>query len=303
MGRGRLGGTKSKIRGKVGSEIYQLKRDATGDLVQSVYSAPVNPTKTNSPAQAKARCIMGQIERMWHIIPQVIKDAYATIAPGTLSFQHFSKLNYDYVRSRFDLSENAGGSLNWKEKRELAAPAGEWFLCDGTLPEVVFPNWSWEERYNNSIDFYYYPPDYDFSIGYLRQFIGYEHGDILRLYVFVDYADGRLADIHVEDVRLNPELSDYEFIPFQSSYNILIPTTPSEWQFSVGVQRDAVHVQVLCPQDTIRRIIACACWQIIRPTDKGTLFSSCQFRWFITAGSNFYPIRNTLSVWPSWLNE
>ena len=88
MARGRLGGTKSKIRGKVGSEVYQLKRDPNGTLLQSVYAMPESPTYSNSERQAKNRCIMGQIERMWHLLPDIIRQCYADVAAG--AFFRFS---------------------------------------------------------------------------------------------------------------------------------------------------------------------------------------------------------------------
>lgn len=302
MARGRLGGTKAKIRGKVGSEIYQLKRDPDGTLVQSVYGQNPNPTYTNTPAQAKYRCIMGQIERMWHIIPDVIRDAYAKIDPSALAFQHFTKINYDYVVSKFSLMEGVYSSLNWKEKRDLAAPAGEWILCDGTLPEVFFPLTSWLEAYNNALDWYYNPSDDDYTLGgFLRQ-IGYQKGDYLRIYVFVDFADDTPATIEVIDTYLNPSLDVRSILPYPMSEDVFIKTKESEWQVLCGISRAFPHLRLRCPQDDIKRIIACATLQIIRPSDVGTLFSSCRFSWFQVPQSSIYPRKTALDVWPTWYN-
>ena len=132
MARGRLGGTKAKIRGKVGSEIYQLKRDPNGALIQSVYGQNPNPTYTNTKAQAKNRCIMGQVERMWHWLPQIIKDSFASVPRGALSFQRFSKLNYPLLREDFDTHFSENNVYSWVPKREMQAPAGTWLLTDGT---------------------------------------------------------------------------------------------------------------------------------------------------------------------------
>lgn len=303
MARGRIGGTKSKIRGKVGNEIFQLKRGADGQLIQSVYSAPVTTEYSNTEGQARARCIMGQIERMWHIIPNVIRDAYAKIDPGTLAFQHFSRINYDYVVSQFSLVEGAYSSLNWKEKRDLAAPAGEWLLCDGTLPEVFFPLTEWQDAYNNSLRWYYRLSFYDYSLRNFLQYIGYEEGDIFRFYVFVDYDDGWPANIEVIDTVLNPDLDWDEDLPYPYSENILLKTKESNWQVLVGISSIFPSIRLTCPQDNIRRIIACATLQIVRPTDVGTKFSSCRFRWFQMPQSSLYPRKTAYDVWPTWFNE
>lgn len=303
MARGRLGGTKAKIRGKVGSEIYQLKRDPNGTLVQSVYGQNQNPTYTNTPAQAKYRCIMGQIERMWHVIPDVIRDAYAKIDPGTLAFQHFSRINYDYVVSQFNLLSGGISSLNWKEKRDLAAPAAEWLLCDGTLPEVFFPLTSWLEAYNNALDWYYNPTDDDYTLGALLKFIGYQKGDYLRFYVFVDFADDTPATIEVIDTYLNPSLDIRSILPYPMSDDVFIKTKDNGWQVLCGINRGFPTLRLRCPQDDIKRIIACATLQIVRPSDVGTLFSSCRFRWFQVPKSSIYPRKTALDVWPTWYNE
>ena len=302
MARGRLGGTKSKIRGKVGSEIYQLKRDPNGTLVQSVYGQNQNPTYTNTPAQAKNRCCMGQIERMWHVIPDVIRDAYAKIDPGTLAFQHFSRINYDYVVSQFNLLSGGISSLNWKEKRDLAAPAAEWLLCDGTLPEVFFPLTSWLEAYNNALDWYYNLDDDDYTLGAFLKFMGYQKGDYLRFYVFVDFADDTPATIEVIDTYLNPSLDVRSILPYPMSDDVFIKTKDNGWQVLCGINRAFPHLRLRCPQDSTKRIIACATLQIVRPSDVGTLFSSCRFRWFQVPQSSIYPRKTALDVWPTWYN-
>lgn len=303
MGRGRLGGTKSKIRGKVGGEIFQLKRGANGQLVQSVYAMATNPAYSNTEAQARARCVMGQIERMWHVIPNVIRDAYVQIDPGTLAFQHFSKINYEYVVSQFSLAEGAYSSLNWKEKRDLAAPAGEWLLCDGTLPEVWFPLTSWVDRYNNSLYWYYDPDDGDYSLGGFLKRIGYQNGDYFRFYIFVDFAGDTPATIEVIDTALNPSLNPLDELPYPMSEDVFIKTRESGWQVLCGIDRIFPTLRLRCPQDDTLRIIACATLQIVRPSDVGTMFSSCRFRWFQMPQSSLYPRKNALDVWPTWFSE
>lgn len=84
MARGKLGGTKAKIRGKVGKDIYQVKRGEDGSLVQEVYPQNLTPKYTNTYKQAVNRCCMGQVERMWHLLPQIIKDSFALVPMGTL---------------------------------------------------------------------------------------------------------------------------------------------------------------------------------------------------------------------------
>lgn len=303
MGKGKLGGTKAKIRGKVGDIIYQTKRDESGKLVQSSYVAPVVVTPSNTEPQAKARAIMGMIERMFHALPQVIKDAFYFIAPGELAFQHFSRINYDYVRSQFSLMPGTISSINWKNKYDLAAPAGAWLLCDGTLPEISFTNTNWWEEFNNWLRWYYFPKDVGFRISDLYNHMHMQADDIIRFYVFVEYADGMPSKVVYGDFKLIPGISLNSWLPYNYGFDIWQPLTDTEWRLQASQVGSSVSVRLSCPQDDLKRIIACACLQVLRPTERGTLFSSCRFQWFQTYSSTLYHITPVYEVWDSWLND
>ena len=211
MARGRLGGTKAKIRGKVGSEIYQLKRDPNGTLVQSVYGQNPNPTYTNTEAQAKNRCIMGQIERMWHWLPKIIKDSFATIPRGALSFQRFSKLNYPLLREDFETHFSENNVYSWVPKREMQAPAGTWLLTDGTLPDVTWDNAVFSRGWNNGLE-----------ISWLKSFPNATYGDFLSNFE-VQMGDRLILALYRRDYpSLNQYVETWTFRPRQD-YSIDTP--------------------------------------------------------------------------------
>ena len=303
MARGRLGGTKSKIRGKVGTDIYQLKRDPIGTLVQSVYGQNPNPTYTNTETQAKNRCIMGQIERMWHWLPQIIKDSFATVPRGALSFQRFSKLNYPLLREDFETHFKENNVYSWVPKREMQAPAGTWLLTDGTLPEVTWDDAVFSLGWNNGLE-----------ISWNKSYPNASYGDFLSNFG-VKMGDRLILAIYRRDYpSLNQYVETWTFRP-REDYSIDTPWLDVEDKkpFETNCPYTQVSGQLYEPktffwgidtQDYPRVMkIACMALFIARDTDKGTLFSSSRFVWAQHPGSDGYQRVTPQAVFPSWLNK
>lgn len=303
MARGRLGGTKAKIRGKVGSEIYQLKRDPDGALIQSVYGQNPNPAYTNTPAQAKNRCIMGQVERMWHWLPQIIKDSFANVPRGALSFQRFSKLNYPLLKADFETHFSENNVYSWVPKREMQAPAGIWLLTDGTLPKVTWDDADFTLGWNNAFD-----------ISWNKSFPNATYGDFLSNFG-VQMGDRLILTFYREDYpSLNQYVETWTFRP-REDYSIDTPwldvddTKPFETncpyvQFCGLMWRERSFFWGIDTQNYPRIMkFACMALFIARDTDKGTLFSSSRFVWAQHQGNDGYQRVTPQAVFPSWLNE
>ena len=303
MARGRLGGTKSKIRGKVGSDIYQLKRDPNGTLVQSVYGQNPNPTYTNTETQAKNRCIMGQIERMWHWLPQIIKDSFASVPRGALSFQRFSKLNYPLLREDFETHFEKNNVYSWVPKREMQAPAGTWLLTDGTLPEVTWDDAVFSLGWNNGLE-----------ISWNKSYPKATYGDFLSNFG-VQMGDRLILALYRKDY---PSLNQYvETWTFKPHKNYTIDTPWSDVEDKKPFETNCPYTQVsgqlygsktffwgIDTQDYPRVMkIACMALFIARDTDKGTLFSSSRFVWAQHPGSDGYQRVTPQAVFPSWLEK
>ena len=303
MARGRLGGTKAKIRGKVGSEIYQLKRDPDGTLIQSVYGQNLKPTYTNTEAQAKNRCIMGQIERMWHWLPQIIQDSFSSIPRGALSFQRFSKLNYPLLREDFETHFEENNVYSWVPKREMLAPAGPWILTDGTLSPVTWDDAVFSRGWNNGLEISWLKSFSSATYGDFLSNFGVQMGDRLILAIFrKDYPS---LNQYVETWTFRPR-QDYtpdtpwDYVegekPFDTNcpYRQMTALTSIDHTFSWEIDtQDYPHVMK----------IACMALFIARDTDKGTLFSSSRFVWAQGIGNDGFQRITPQAVFPSWLNE
>lgn len=301
MGRGKLGGTKAKIRGKVGSEIYQIKRADDGVLSQHVYKAPEARQYTNTEAQAKARMIMGQIERMFHILPDVIKYAFATIPTGTLSFQHFSKINYDLLKQDMEENWEYTPNFDWRPKYQLSAPAGIWNLAQGTLAQIKPDAYSYEHGYNGNISPQFHHVAESATLKDFMDYLGMRKNDELHIYFYRRWRDSIEPEISEIVVRIKPNADVSQLLApnFHSSFFAV------DGALYVGLAFDArfsVFVLRLGGNDIGRDYIN-DCFGImnVRRNASKVEFSTTQFTWCVPYNNADYTRNAPNDVFDTWL--
>lgn len=301
MARGRLGGTKSKIRGKVGSQVYQCKRASDGSLMQSVYQAPENVRYSNTDAQAKARMIMGQIQRMYHILPEIIKDAFKSIPRGTLSFQHFTKLNYAQLKEEcFDRFHEIG-NFDWRYKHDMTAPAGTWFLTDGDYHSLQYDSLYVSRVLSNELVYCWNGISEDMTIQQVYDRFGLEITDEIWFFVYMKrhpdytphieyyryklnnryYPSMKVSEIILEDLWMPIEDKSITYGFTLDEENVL---TFTQWNFD--------------PDHTY--FAACGCPLIVNYGYKTTRFSTARMQWFLDTGSHLYPMHSPAIAFFSW---
>lgn len=301
MGRGKLGGTKAKIRGKVGSEIYQLKRADDGVLSQHVYKAPGARQYTNTKAQAKARMIMGQIERMFHILPDVIKYAFATIPTGTLSFQHFSKINYDLLKQDMEKNWEYTPNFDWRPKYQLSAPAGIWNLAQGTLAQIKPDAYSYQHGYNGYIAPQFHYVAESATLGDFMDYLGMRKNDELHIYFYRRWRDSIEPEISEIVVRIKPSADVSQLLApsYHSSFFAV------DGALYVGLAFDArfsVFMLRLGGNDIGRDYIN-DCFGImnVRRNASKVEFSTTQFTWCVPYNNADYTRNAPNNVFDTWL--
>ena len=300
MGRGKLGGTKAKIRGKVGSEIYQLKRSADGALEQSVYKCPEQREYTNTEAQAKARMIMGQIERMFHILPEIITSAFYSINAGTLCFQHFAKLNYNNLK--IDLITNWDGqpSFDWQPKYVLSAPAGEWILTDGLLPSFKWGQALFSLGVNNGLYMSWQSPSGSPVIAdFLSACNMMEHDRLIVLF-YIKPADGGEPYIEKIELKLNPAYNSRTKIEDTSTDDVFLHDTEWDILLQYAVSTDTIDLEISGGNLGFDYYAACVSFIIVREENDRVFFSSSSFRWLLDTSEYGYPRTNPATAFETW---
>lgn len=244
MARGRVGGTRSKVRGAVGSEIYTIGKDGEGRLTQIVSARPDSRAYSNTPAQAKNRCIMGMIHRMFHFLPDYIRQGYSGIPEGTLSFQHFAKINYNNLRKDFEEHFSGDNVFSWKKKHVLIPPAGPWILIQSDLPAFKINGRIVGDALGCMFDFDTFGVSGHITLGEALNQWGLKLNDRLHVVVFSTNVETGEVRLHDFVYQVNPQLpvnmyldEDWKMPLFLTSWTSI---EPWELDYEKGIIRFVV---------------------------------------------------------------
>lgn len=141
MAVGRVGGTRSKIRGKVGNEIYQIMHAADGKLVQIVRAIEESRYNPNTFDQRCARLAMSVIMRAMSQFKPILQSSWEGSDSMSASFESFVRANYPVVRDYVDLIRDAlkegywpfDPYFNMPDKHIPSVLGGIWQISAGTL--------------------------------------------------------------------------------------------------------------------------------------------------------------------------
>lgn len=103
MARGRVGGSRSKISGKVGSEVYSIVKDADGGYRQVISDLPESKEVAITPELSRQRMFMSIVMRHMSLLQNFMSDAFEGVPDGTLSVQEFARVNVRWLQEHYDI--------------------------------------------------------------------------------------------------------------------------------------------------------------------------------------------------------
>lgn len=291
------------LRGAIGGEVYQIATAEDGSLEQVVYSRAPSRRYANSDLQARNRMIMGQVERMFHILPSVISTGFFNTDAGAMSFQRFSRLNYHVLRRDFDEHYDAGSLFDWQPKRAMYAPAGEWILTDGRVQPIVFERVSLTMHEDDGAEFWIDSVKSGSTVGELYARMNVSPGDSLVLFLFCKvWPDGnpwvRQVIFRVsDDIDLNRRLAD----TFENE--VIIPADEDVSSSALLMPDGGFFVSADFSSYGSHIVTQCYAWLIVRPARGKTVFSPAVFRWAADSPVRPYHRNTPAEVFPSWKSK
>ena len=136
MASGRVGGTRSKIRGQVGDVVYQVVRNADGTYTQISYGKAEDVTQTITPrlqAQRMCTCI---VEALMRDLKPIATISMQSAANKSKSLNAFSSYNLQLVARDCRAYWNGGGQFYYPKTGMIGTPSeelgGAFMLSAGT---------------------------------------------------------------------------------------------------------------------------------------------------------------------------
>lgn len=133
MASGRVGGTKSKVSGTIGSEVYSLRRNPDGTYSQVVSSKPETTTYTNTEKQAAQRMVTAMIEGLMRDLTPVARISMQSGVNHSKSLNAFSSFNLNKVREDMIANWYGNQKFVYPIKNSYLKLGGLYTISAGTL--------------------------------------------------------------------------------------------------------------------------------------------------------------------------
>lgn len=136
MASGRVGGTRSKIRGQVGNVVYQVKRNPDGTYTQYSYGKAEDVTATITPKLQAQRMCTSMVEALMRDLKEVARISMQSAANKSKSLNAFSSYNLMLVARDCKAFWYGGGNFHYPptiligDKQEQLG--GAFMLSSGT---------------------------------------------------------------------------------------------------------------------------------------------------------------------------
>lgn len=139
MAKSKNGGTRSFIRGRIGSDVYSVGKDGKGARQQVVRSLAEQVANPRSSAQMFGRMVMSTVMQAVSALKPIIDHSFDGVATGQPSISEFIRRNYALVKADAEdhpIAENLFGLNKYQEK---GAKGGAYIISNGSvvLPAAV----------------------------------------------------------------------------------------------------------------------------------------------------------------------
>jgi hypothetical protein len=198
MAKSKSGGTRTYIRGRVGSDVYSIGRDAKGKKQQVVRSLAESVANPQTQAQMKGRMIMSTLAQAQSALLPIIDHSFDGVSGRRANLAEFVSRNYALIKADVAANPATGNKFGLVLYQGKGAKQGQYVISDGKalIPAALVLTKS------TGVIAITLPSD-DITIGGLKSALGMTSEEYFTL-VGINANGGA----EYERFRVNPTLSD-----------------------------------------------------------------------------------------------
>lgn len=136
MAKSKSGGTRAMIRGRVGSDVYSIGKDAKGKRQQVVRSLAETVANPQTIAQMRGRMIMSTIMQAQSALLPIIDHSFDGVSGRQANLSEFIARNYAAIKADVATHPASGNSFGLCAYQEKGAKQGAYIISDG---KAAFP--------------------------------------------------------------------------------------------------------------------------------------------------------------------
>lgn len=131
MATSKTGGSRAYLRGRVGSDVYSIGKDAKGKKQQVVRSLAESVKNPQTQAQMFGRMIMSTVMQAVSAMRPIIDHSFDNVPTGQPNVSEFIKRNYALISADAKANESANNVFGLNKYQEKGAKQGAYVISVG----------------------------------------------------------------------------------------------------------------------------------------------------------------------------
>lgn len=132
MATSKTGGSRAYLRGRVGSDVYSIGKDAKGKKQQVVRSLAESVKNPQTQAQMFGRMIMSTVMQAVSAMRPIIDHSFDNVPAGQPNVSEFIKRNYALISADAKTNESANNTFGLNKYQEKGAKFGAYVISVGS---------------------------------------------------------------------------------------------------------------------------------------------------------------------------
>lgn len=133
MAKSKNGGTRSFIRGRIGSDVYSVGKDGKGARQQVVRSLAEQVANPRSSAQMFGRMVMSTVMQAVSGLKSIIDHSFDGVATGQPNISEFIRRNYALVKADAEAHPASGNQFGLNKYQEKGILSGKYIISNGSV--------------------------------------------------------------------------------------------------------------------------------------------------------------------------
>ena len=132
MATSKTGGSRAYLRGRVGSDVYSIGKDANGKKQQVVRSLAENVKNPQTKSQMFGRMVMSTVMQAVSAMRPIIDHSFDNVPAGQPNVSEFIKRNYNLIATDAKAHESADNTFGLNKYQEKGAKQGAYVISVGS---------------------------------------------------------------------------------------------------------------------------------------------------------------------------
>lgn len=137
MAKGKSGGTRSFLRGRVASDVYSIGKDAKGNKQQIVRSLAESVANPQTLAQMRGRMIMSTVMQAVSSMAAIIDHSFDNVPAGQPNVSEFIKRNYALIKVDVAAHPTSGNAFGLNKYGEKGIKQGAYVVAGGSAADIA----------------------------------------------------------------------------------------------------------------------------------------------------------------------